>query len=89
MVRAFDSQMQAVLPIRHLPVGLSRHACRKEIPDSGSWNVQRTNEPYDAGFLNLIEERLRAVSVTNGVIAPLVLRRPCCTPANDGKQAHC
>jgi hypothetical protein len=39
---------------------LGRYAYRKEIPDSGLWNIQHTSEPYDTGFLDLIEERLRA-----------------------------
>lgn len=39
---------------------LGRYAYRKEIRDSGLWNVQHTNEPYDPGFLDLMEERLHA-----------------------------
>jgi len=38
---------------------LGRYAHKKEIPDSGLWNVQHTNEPYDPGFLDLMKERLR------------------------------
>lgn len=44
---------------------LGRYAYKKEIRDSGLWNVQLTNEPHDPGFLDLMEERLRAARVTN------------------------
>ena len=39
---------------------LGRYACKEEIRDSGLWNVQMVNTPYDPGFLNLMEEWLRA-----------------------------
>lgn len=39
---------------------LGRYAYKPEIRDSGLWNVQHTDEPYDPGFLDLVEERLRA-----------------------------
>jgi hypothetical protein len=37
---------------------LGRHAYKTEIQCSGLWNVQQTREPYDPGFLKLMEERL-------------------------------
>ncbi|MGA2828964.1 MAG: hypothetical protein ABSF03_22950 [Streptosporangiaceae bacterium] len=39
---------------------LGRHAYRKEIRDSGLWNVQLINEPYDPGFLDLMAARVQA-----------------------------
>lgn len=39
---------------------LGRYAYRKEIRDSGLWNVQLINEPYDPGFLDLMATRVHA-----------------------------
>jgi hypothetical protein len=39
---------------------LGRYAYRAEVRDSGLWNVQHTNNPYDPVFLGLMEQRLRA-----------------------------
>jgi hypothetical protein len=38
------------------------HAYKKEIRNSGLWNVQNTSKPYGPGFLDLMEERLRSLS---------------------------
>ena len=37
---------------------LGRYAYRKEIRNSGLWNVQLINEPYDPGFLDLMATRV-------------------------------
>ena len=39
---------------------LGRYAYKKEIRDSGFWNVQQTGRPYDPVFLNLMEKRVHA-----------------------------
>jgi hypothetical protein len=39
---------------------LGRYAYRKEILDSGLWNVQLINEPHDPGFLDLMDARVQA-----------------------------
>lgn len=39
---------------------LGRYAYRKEIRDSGLWNVQLINERYDPGFLDLMAARVHA-----------------------------
>ena len=42
---------------------LGRYAYRKEIRDSGLWNVQLINKPYDPGFLDLMATRVHAEAI--------------------------
>jgi hypothetical protein len=44
---------------------LGCHAYKKEIQDSGLWNVQHTSEPHDSVFLDLMEKHVRATRGTN------------------------
>lgn len=39
---------------------LGCYAYKKEIRDSGLWNVRHTGRPYDPGFLDLMEQHVRA-----------------------------
>lgn len=38
---------------------LGRYAYKKEIRDSGLWNVRGVGKPYDPGFLDLMEQHVR------------------------------
>jgi hypothetical protein len=49
---------------------LGLHAHKKEIRDSGLWNIQQTSKPYDPGFLDLMQEQLSAGDSGTHVVVP-------------------